>query len=90
MLFALGPLTAFAPEQDLSVEVPTIKLVGFKTTWEEIQRVYNEVYQLKRVPGVEPCNAETVEYIHQEIHPSIKECLHSQVGLHAQLMQEPG
>ena len=30
------------PEQDLSAEVPTVEPMGFKTTQEEIQRVYNE------------------------------------------------
>ena len=32
------------------VEVPAIQLVGFKTTREDIQELYNDVYQLKRSP----------------------------------------
>ena len=77
------------PEWDLSVEVPAIKLVGFKMTWEEIWRVYNEVYQLKRAPGAEPCDTETVENICQEILDSINEHLHCRQD-HAQPMEEPG
>ena len=78
-----------APEGDLSVEVPAVELMGFKTTQEEIQRVYNEVYQLKRAPGAEPCNVEMVVNIHQEILGSIKEHLHHRRD-YAQLMEEPG
>ena len=35
-------------------EVPTIQLVGFKTTLDEIWELYNDVYQLKRSLGPLP------------------------------------
>ena len=52
-----------SPEWDLSAEVSTVEHMGFKTTQEEIQMVYNDVYQLKRAPGEEPCDAEMAENI---------------------------
>ena len=63
------------PEQDLRVEVPAIELVGPRFTWGEVQGVYNEVYQLKRAPGVNPCDAEMVENIHKAILNSVEEHL---------------
>ena len=57
------------------MEVPTIELMGFKATQVEIQMVYNEVYQLKRAPAVEPCDTEMADNTCQEILDSVKECL---------------
>ena len=55
----------------------------------EIRKVYNEVYQLKRVPGTSPCDVEMVENIHQEILNSVKECLQHR-WKHVQLDEKPG
>ena len=54
---------------------------------EEVHRVYNEVYQLKRVSGAEPCDGEMAENIHQDILNSVKECLHHRQD-NAQPMEE--
>ena len=61
-----------------------VKLVGPKSTREEIRGVYNEVYQLWRSPSKSPCDAETEESICQEILESVKECLQFRQD-HAQL-----
>ena len=39
------------PEQDASMETPSVDLMGYKTTRDEIFTLYQEVYQLKRAPG---------------------------------------
>ena len=36
------------PWLDAKVEIPTVQLVGFKTTRDKIQELYNDVYQLRR------------------------------------------
>ena len=78
-----------SPKQEVSADVPAITLMGYKTTWEEIWRVYNEVYQLKIGPEAEPCEVEIAGNIYQEILHSIKECLHCRWGP-AQWMEAPG
>ena len=39
------------PSLDAKVDVPAIQIVAFKTTQREIWELYNDVYQLKRLPG---------------------------------------
>ena len=39
------------PRKDAEVKTLAIQMVGFQTTWEEIQGIYNEVYQQKRLLG---------------------------------------
>ena len=39
------------PREIAEAEVPTVQMVGFRTTREEIWGIYNKVYQLKRFPG---------------------------------------
>ena len=51
------------PKQDPSMETPTANLVGYKTTQEESFALYQEVYQLKRAPGMIPCDPEMEEEI---------------------------
>ena len=51
--------------------------------------MYNEVYQLKRAPAVEPCDTEMAKNICEEILDSVKECLCCRWD-HTQLMEEPG
>ena len=57
------------------MEVPTVDLVGYKTTREEIFTLYQEVYQLKKAPGTVPRDPEEAEKTCQEILDSLKECL---------------
>ena len=48
------------------MEAPTVGLVGYKTTREEIFTLYQEVYQLKRAPEAVPGDPEEAEKTH---HP---------------------
>ena len=61
-----------SPELDTEAIVPAIQLTGFKTMRDEIQGLYNEVYQLKRSPGPLLCSTEELT---QEILSSLKEHL---------------
>ena len=65
---------------DTKVEVPAIQLVGFKTTRDEIQELYNDVYQLKRLPGPLLYGLESTEELVQEVHTSLKEWLQQRWG----------
>ena len=60
---------------DLGVEPSTMEVIGPETIREEFRRIYNEMYQLKRAPSVNPCDVEMAEGVHQEILNSVKECL---------------
>ena len=57
------------------METPTIDLIGYKTTQEEIFTIYQEVYQLKRAPRTVPGDLREAEKVHQEILYSVKEHL---------------
>ena len=63
------------PGWDLEAESSTVELIGPRMTREEIWGVYNNVYQLWRLPGTNPCDMEMEERVCQEILASIKECL---------------
>ena len=63
-------------------------LIGPETCRAKIRVIYNEVYQLQKKPGRNPCDKETGEKIHWDILDSIKECL--QCGwVPTQLEEEP-
>ena len=55
------------PRLDARVDVSIIQLVGYKTSWEEIQELYIEVYMLRRLPGPPPCGPEWVQELAQDI-----------------------
>ena len=57
------------------METPTIDLIGYETTQEEIFALYHEVYKLKRVPRTVPSDLREAEEVHQEILYSLKEHL---------------
>ena len=78
-----------SPEQDTRVVAPIIKLVGYKTTREEIQVFYSEVNQMKRALGTVPCSPERAEELTQEILNSVKDCLQQRLGS-TQPEEEPG
>ena len=59
---------------------PPVELVGYRTTWEDIFGLYQEVYQLRRTPGPVPGSPEVAEQTHQEILDSLRECLHHRWG----------
>ena len=61
------------PGLDDKVEVPTIQLVGFKTTRDEIRELYNDIYQLRRSAGPLLYGPEWTEELVQEIHTSLEE-----------------
>ena len=50
-----------------------MELVGYRTTHEEVFNLYQEVYQLKRTPGLVPDDQEVADWIHQEIPNLLKE-----------------
>ena len=59
-------------------------LVGPEMSQGEIRVIYNDVYQLQRLPGRSPCDKLTAKQICQEILDSIKEHL-----WRSQLEEEP-
>ena len=68
------------PKWDPSMETPTVNLIGYKTSQEEIFTLYQEVYQLKRAPGMVLCDLEMEEENHWEILDSLKEHLQCRWG----------
>ena len=50
-------------------------LIGPEMSWAKIRVIYNEVYQLWKLPDRSPCDEETGEKICQKILDSVKECL---------------
>ena len=64
---------SLALEHDASQETPAVEWVGYRTTHEEVFNLYQEIYQLKRTPGLVPGDQEVVDQIHQEILDSLKE-----------------
>ena len=63
------------PSLDAKADVPTIQIVGFKTTQREIQEIYNDVYQLQRLPDPPLCVPEWVKELACKILTSLEECL---------------
>ena len=64
-----------SPECDLRVEPTAMELIGPDSKCQDIVGLYQDVYQLQRLPGRSPCGEGTEEYICQEILDSIKERL---------------
>ena len=52
-----------------------MELIGPWLTGEEIRKVYNDTYQLQRLPSKSPCDVEMEERVCQEILNSVKEHL---------------
>ena len=69
MIHLLGPSV---PRPNTEA-VPAIWMVGFRTTREEIWGIYNEVYQLRRLPCTPPYGLEQMEALDQEIWTSLEE-----------------
>ena len=63
------------PKWDLEVEVPTMDLICPGMFWADIRNIYNDVYQLKRLPEERPCDGMTAERVCQSILESVKEHL---------------
>ena len=61
------------PRADAEAEVSAIQMVGFRTSREEIGEIYNDVYQLKRLPGPPPYGLGWMEALDQEICASLEE-----------------
>ena len=64
-----------SPKWGLKAEVPVMDLIWPGMLWVDIRNIYNDVYQLKRLPGESPCDNATVENICQSILESVKEHL---------------
>ena len=63
------------PKLDPEVHVPTMPLVGYQASSEEIRDLYWQVYMLKRLPGPPPCGPERAQKITKDIMFSLKDCL---------------
>ena len=62
------------------MKTPAIKMVRFRTTREEVQGIYNEVYQQKRLPGPLPYRPEWMEALDWEICTSFEEQMWQRQG----------
>ena len=61
------------PREDAEAKTLAVQIVGFQTTWEEIQGIYNKVYQQKRLPGPPPYGPRQMEALDWEICASLEE-----------------
>ena len=64
-----------SPKWLLGAEPSAMDLIGPEMSWAEIRVIYNDVYQLQKLPGRSPCDKETGERICWEILDSVKEHL---------------
>ena len=64
-----------SPKQDLGAEPTTMELVGPDCTCQDIKDLYQDIYQLHRLPGRGQCEEAMEENLHKEILDSIKEHL---------------
>ena len=63
------------PKWDLGAEPTAMELIHPDSTWEDIEDLYQGVYQLWRLPGRDQCEEATKECLHRKILDSLKECL---------------
>ena len=61
------------PREDTEAKTLAVQMVAFWTTQEEVQGIYNEVYQQKRLPGPPPYGSEQMEALDREICTSLEE-----------------
>ena len=61
------------PRAGAEAKTLAIQMVGFRTTMEEVQGIYNEVYQQKRLLGPPLYGPEEMEALDQEICASLEE-----------------
>ena len=62
------------------VDVPTVQIVGYQTSWKEIWDLYQKVYLLQRLPGPLPCGPDQMEEAIQDILSSLRSHLQRQEG----------
>ena len=63
-----------SPKQDVGVEPTAMELVIPNPMHQDIEDLYQDIYQLCRLPGRGPCEEAMEEFLHKEILYSIKEC----------------
>ena len=56
-----------------------MELVGYWTSYKEIQDIYHSVYLLRRSPGLPPCGSQQRREVIHDILPSLRSQLHQQV-----------
>ena len=61
------------PREEAEAKTPAVQMVGFQTPQEEVQGIFNEVYQQKRLPGPPPYGPEWMEALDWEICTSLEE-----------------
>ena len=64
-----------SPPQSLHDRATAIESINPNFNWVEIQGMYQEVYQLQKLPGESCCEGATEEQLWEEILASIKKCL---------------
>ena len=64
-----------SPKWNLKVEAPTVDLIWPGMLWADIRNIYNDVYQLWRLPGESPYDNTMAEKISHSILESVKEHL---------------
>ena len=67
-------------EVDPRADVPSVQLVGYKTSWGEIRGLYNEMYQLRRLSAPPLCRPEQVQELAWDILSSMEEHLQQRWG----------
>ena len=68
------------PRLDPKANVPTVQLMGYWTSREEIGELFYQVYMLKRLPRPPPCGPEQSQEVMQDILSSLKDCLWQRRG----------
>ena len=63
------------PGPDARADAPATQLMGYKTSQEEMQELYDEVYMLRRLPSHSLCGLEWAQELTQDIFSSMEDCL---------------
>ena len=64
------------PRPDSEVDLPAMKLMGYWTFHKDIQDLYQNVYLLRRFPGLPPCRPQQRKEVIWDILSSLRNCLH--------------
>ena len=67
------------PRPDLEADQSAIRLVGYRTSHEEIRDLYHSVYLMRRLPGPLPCGPQWRRKGIWDILSSLRNCLHQWV-----------
>ena len=68
------------PREESEAKTQAVQMVGFWTTWEEVEGIYNEVFQQKRLLGTPLYGLEQMEALDWEIFASLEEQMWKRLG----------